>query len=709
MDETSGEQSFTARARIMILLGEQLITDEVAAVSELIKNAYDAEAPEVTIELKNVSNKDQGEITIIDKGHGMTKDTLLSSWLELGTLSKIRKKDQPARRSESGERICLGEKGLGRLAVHKIGKHTEITTRRKDTQTETKLILDWTIFEDSDKFLEDIKNNWKTGPPIEFTKDSPPGYEQGTKIHITKLQRAWTSDMIKRLKTFVWTIQSPLSDLKDFNVILKVDDPEDVEIKFKETKELLDTAHYVFIANINEDGKADITYTFKSPIYQSVNREIKFKNEDLRQAPIFTDKKKPTCGPFKLVIHCWELDAEHKKKTFGDGDVYNVMVKPQTGMRVIRDGFRVFPYGSPDNDWLNMDQQRIERFQFNVSRNQLIGYAEISADNNKLLIDKSDREGLIDNQAYREFRHLISSAILFFQTKREEDRDKIKKIKKLDPRTNRFSDHLKKLNKVLEKEKITSDTQKKISDLVENTIKIFDETLEEVEEPLLGAASIGLTYMIPTHELRRTVKESIKILKKLIKSDGKEYIESARLAIEQLNESEEIIRGLVQIAEKVEDKEQFKLKLPVERSIELMQKKLERNNVKITLEVHKDVEVNSTRRAIIIMLLNMIENSIYWLGNNEKDKKEIKLVIDEFDKNNVLVISDNGPGIQDSLEMITKPFYTTKVGGMGLGLFICNKTAENNGLRLKLLSKDDLPGLLPGANIGILFPKDEAV
>ena len=82
----SGQSHVTARARLMSLLGEQLITDEVAAVSELLKNAYDADSPTVTLTLFNVSEVDGGFIMVRDSGHGMTKEKVLSSWLELGTL-----------------------------------------------------------------------------------------------------------------------------------------------------------------------------------------------------------------------------------------------------------------------------------------------------------------------------------------------------------------------------------------------------------------------------------------------------------------------------------------------------------------------------------------------------------------------------------------------------------------------------------------------
>ena len=61
----------------MLLLGEQLITDEVAAVSELVKNSYDADAVKVDIILRDVSTGAAGTIIVQDDGMGMSRNTVL--------------------------------------------------------------------------------------------------------------------------------------------------------------------------------------------------------------------------------------------------------------------------------------------------------------------------------------------------------------------------------------------------------------------------------------------------------------------------------------------------------------------------------------------------------------------------------------------------------------------------------------------------------
>jgi len=108
---------------------------------------------------------------------------------------------------------------------------------------------------------------------------------------------------------------------------------------------------------------------------------------------------------------------------------------------------------------------------------------------------------------------------------------------------------------------------------------------------------------------------------------------------------------------------------------------------------------------LTILLVNMLDNSTYWLQGNPPEGRQIKIIVDAIDDRPALVVSDNGPGIRDPIEVVTLPFVTTKRDGMGLGLYICDRIAANHNAELRILSDRDLPGLLPGANIATLFPQ----
>src|SRR5260221_9446500 len=105
--------SFRPRARLLLLLGDQLIKDPGIAVFELVKNAFDADSPDVSITLTKVDDRKNGEIVVEDRGVGMDADTVTNVWLEPGTDYRIKEKAKGTPTSKY-RRIPIGEKGVGR-------------------------------------------------------------------------------------------------------------------------------------------------------------------------------------------------------------------------------------------------------------------------------------------------------------------------------------------------------------------------------------------------------------------------------------------------------------------------------------------------------------------------------------------------------------------------------------------------------------------
>ena len=101
------------------LLGDELIGSARLAVFELVKNAYDADANEVVVRL-DLDSDQEPAITVTDDGEGMTLDVLRSVWLVPGDDHRQRQR-LADRRTPRHRRLPLGEKGLGRFAVHKLG------------------------------------------------------------------------------------------------------------------------------------------------------------------------------------------------------------------------------------------------------------------------------------------------------------------------------------------------------------------------------------------------------------------------------------------------------------------------------------------------------------------------------------------------------------------------------------------------------------
>ena len=135
---------FTITPRVIAHLGEALIKNESIAVLELVKNSYDANATECEVffeyspnlKEKNILNK----IIITDNGSGMDLDTIQNAWLVIGTDNKKEKYEKE--RDNPTVRLPLGEKGIGRLGVHKLGYNIKLITKMENSR-EITIDIDW--------------------------------------------------------------------------------------------------------------------------------------------------------------------------------------------------------------------------------------------------------------------------------------------------------------------------------------------------------------------------------------------------------------------------------------------------------------------------------------------------------------------------------------------------------------------------------------
>ena len=160
---TSSSSVLRPRARILKILGDELISSDQVALIELIKNSYDADATAVDVLFAGDIENGQGSIQIIDNGVGMSLQTIQSAWMEPATHIK-----RVNTRSELFRRRVLGEKGIGRFAASRLADSLLISTRQPDADKELSAFVDWTAFDDESKYLDEIEILWETNPPSEF-------------------------------------------------------------------------------------------------------------------------------------------------------------------------------------------------------------------------------------------------------------------------------------------------------------------------------------------------------------------------------------------------------------------------------------------------------------------------------------------------------------------------------------------------------------
>ena len=206
-------------ARLLTMLGDQLIKNEQIAVTELMKNSYDADADWVKVSFEgygeNCKILPDSRIVIEDNGCGMTHDVITNAWMNPATPNKHTNvvSDQRTR----GGRVIQGEKGIGRFAMLKLGRTIEMVTRPEGDEKEFSITFDFARFDDDflteegeakEIFLEQLDFNLKTKEPGVFvSREVAIGNKvfdgeqnaKGTRIVITNLRGTWSERKIKSL------------------------------------------------------------------------------------------------------------------------------------------------------------------------------------------------------------------------------------------------------------------------------------------------------------------------------------------------------------------------------------------------------------------------------------------------------------------------------------------------------------------------------
>jgi len=216
------EAAFKPKARIMELLGEQLIKNHILALFELVKNAYDADADRVKLNLIEI-DKDSGTIEIQDDGSGMDFETVTKVWMEPAHGHKLERRAL-GKRTKKG-RLQVGEKGVGRFAVHRLGAKILMITKAENSP-EVVVDIDWNAFSQVE-YLEDAKVKIFERPPETFKTGT------GTKIQIHELKQQWRRGDVRRLYRSVKAMtQKPLSTPTPSPTSADKAKPDSFEVEF---------------------------------------------------------------------------------------------------------------------------------------------------------------------------------------------------------------------------------------------------------------------------------------------------------------------------------------------------------------------------------------------------------------------------------------------------------------------------------------------
>lgn len=679
------------------LLGRELITDRITALVELVKNSYDANAKNVYIDFIDSSNPSIGKIIIKDDGFGMSTDDIKSKWMTIGTDSKRKAKYTPP----PFQRRVVGEKGVGRFALDKLGSDCKIFTKKQEDGELKLLIIDWSTYEDNAKTNDFnlVDNKLKTR---KFVSDC-----SGVKLQIKDLHDFWTENDMNRVYKEMSKIVSPFNNLyPPFNIFISSNESKTYSTPKLVTNEVIKYASETIEIGFNEQEQTQ-------EVIKSVNGKLVVNHENVK-----------SFGLIKFKLYYFNRSAKGNFTKNYKGAELQI-----DGIRIYRDGILSTPfaeYHSNQNltrDILGIDKRRWSGFFDKVGSRDLIGVVEISKSNSPRIIDATNRQDFIDNQEYRDLKEFIIEQVIELEKhlKITKDAQYEKYNKNLEQAKNEiggFSEDLKELKKdISENNKI--DLDKKIKALEGSARKAeialkqgLNQQKEEQKESnrkesmymslmSLQTYAIEITHIIKTslgHIKRRAEFNNEHYGESQFKPNVTEYNKEIILEIDKLTTAIEFMSTYTRSEKNWEN---FDVKTSIASVFASYQPIFDKYGIKTIVEIESNVTLFYNTVLFEDIIKNLINNAIKAIENI--DNKIIKVSAFIEKSNLILVFSDNGLGIPEKdWNRIYEIYFTTtsEDGGNGMGLYMVKTNLEAIKGSIKLINSE----IFEGATFQLEFP-----
>lgn len=702
MNQVQSElHSFRLNTRVLRLLGDELIRDASIAIFELVKNSYDADASKVEVILDQVADPCRGTIVVEDDGCGMDWDTVVRVWLELGTDFRRRQVSGSNGRSPKFGRLPLGEKGVGRFAVGKLGDDFRLITRSRDN-LEVVVHFAWTSLLEQERF-EDVAVPVCTREPEVFTDG-----RTGTRIEISKLREEWTREMVRNVQRSLVAIRSPFSGTDDFSPSLKVYPDNDWLSGLLEPEKVLE--HSLFRVRGEVRGipgqRNVLSYQYEFVPPPGMNRVLprtatvaEYLMPDRAGAkgrstaaqlglgqPGLADH---AIGKVSFELHIFDLEPVVLGMMPIERRGLREFLRSSGGIRVYRDGVRVYNYGEPGEDWLDLGGRRVNVPAGRLSNNLVVGAFSLDLDSSRDLVEKTNREGFVENAAFRAFKYAALGVVERITTERNSDKIRIR---------NAYRKHREGIVESIDalREALR---QRGLLESLEALVNRVEQEYIVARDRLLTSAGAGLALTVVVHEVEKGIDE----LKRAV--DRNSSGESLRELAIHLSE---LVDGFTYLTRRSGRRVESASVL-AKQALFNVGYRLRYHNVEVVNGFDggdDDFMVRCTRRLVVATLMNLFDNSIYWM--NQKGTARRRLYIGPHRGlfgGPALVVADNGPGFLDSPELLVEPLITNKPDGMGLGLYVADEVMKAHDGRLAFPVPGDVgvPGGFDGAVVALVF------
>lgn len=683
------------------LIGRELITDNVTAIVELVKNSYDANAENVHIKFYNTKDiSSKSKIVICDNGHGMTSNDIENKWMRIGTSSKRDKLIT----EEPYKRRVVGEKGIGRFAIDKLGSDCKIYTKYKEENTINILSIDWTEYSDKPT----VENFTDVKSLLKIKKFN--NRRNGTKIIIKNISEEWSEITIERLYKELAKIVSPINNLKPgFDIFIYSNEFNKFKKPYKVKNEAIKYASHNF--------------SIKYDLSKNTQDVIKFNNKTNELDVIKEDIK--SFGPIKFLLYYFNQSAKGNFSKNYKGAALQI-----DGIKIYRDGILTTPFAENASkkedrrDILGIDKRRWSAFFDKVGSRDIIGLLSISKDTSPKIIDSTNRQDFIHTKEYLELKEFIISQLeeleKFIKSKKTEDYENTsQELKNAKVKINDFSSELRDLKKdINDNNNINID--KKIKDLesaarkAEVALKKSIRTQKEEEKEHFRKEKMFMSLMslqTYSHEITHIIKTSIGAIKRLAHFNQK-YFDNEKYH-EQINKyNKTIVKEIDKLVNAIDfmstytksekNWEEFNVKDRISYVFEHYKYMMDSNNIQFSLNIDKNIILKYNNVLFEDILKNLINNSIKALSLIEGEKK---IKITGFTDNDKLriYISDNGIGIKEKdKNKIYEVYYTTTAeeGGNGMGLYMVKTNLEAIKGSIKLIDSE----YNSGVTFELVFP-----
>lgn len=694
------EIAFRPRARLLLQLGDQLIRSENIALLELVKNSYDADANTVSVSMNSIDDKRKGSIIIQDDGVGMDADIVRNVWMEPGSDYK-EKLFKAGKRTPKYKRLPLGEKGIGRFGAHRLGNKIELITR-KAGHDEVAIKIDWTDFAKA-KYLEDA--------PVTIIERRPEvfkGNRSGTRIEIQGLRVAWDRSMVRECHRAMTSLCSPFDSPDSFQADLNLDNDNWLAGLFS-WKDAKESSLFSIRCEMRGQYITDFSYRFTPWPTMSKLEKHRVTKEDpsvgkllkmVRADNTPIDLGKHSIGPIKFKAYIFDREARILELGVQDKRGLKEYLDKNGGIRVYRDGIRVYDYGEPGNDWLELGVRRVNVPTRRVSNNLIIGAVHLDRETSSDLAEKTNREGFIENRAYETLQEAVLYSLNVVETLRNSDKEKIRLLYGASHKSEPVLATLEDLRQVVEKKVRTHDLKEEI----QSYLKRIEKDYRYINETLLKSAGAGLSLGVVIHEADKIIAELVQVIKK---EKPSARISALAQHLAQLLEGYSLI-----IRRK--GKQDSDLKELIDQSLFNVEFRLDAHTIQVVRAFERPKGATIVRCAgnlVISALINLFDNSIWWLGYGRQAKRKIYVGIEAHPRGHLsVVVADNGPGFSLPTDELAKPFVSAKPHGMGLGLHIAKEimTAHGGSLTFPAPDEFDLPReFRDGAIVALSFKTSE--